>query len=274
MEGKRVFLCYRQHDAFAAGRIAEFLKEKLGADSVFRYIEHPGVRFEDIIQALLSCHVVVLVIGDRWLTTASGDGRRRLDDPNDFLRLEIEWAFGRHLPVLPVLVEGASLGFPDDFPDSLKPLSRINPLHISDQHFDQDSDRLLIAISNAKPDTAPLPPGEKEKITAQDLVLIWTSWRSPENDYRNPSGGPVYRFDVVIGASPSVLDRIEKVIYFLPPAWGSRSPALIDDRPAAFRLKETAWWDLTVRARVYVRDQADVIPLSTHVWLMEAGKRI
>jgi hypothetical protein len=122
------------------------------------------------------------------------------------------------------------------------------------------------AVRDAK-ETPPPFPGENEKITAEDLVLIWRSWRSPKHDHRNPGGEPVYRFDVVIGAPPELLDRIEKVVYYLPPAWGERSPAFITNREDAFRLKELAWWDLTFRARVYVRNQPDVIALSTQIWL-------
>jgi hypothetical protein len=177
-----------------------------------------------------------------------------------------ESAFGRHLPVIRLLIENASLGLPDDFPDPLKPLTRINPIRISERHFDSDAEKVLHAVRDSKP-TPPALPGENEKMTAEDLVLIWRSWHSPEHDHRNPSGGPVYRFDLVIGAPPELLDRIERVVYYLPPAWGERSPASITNREEAFRLREIAWWDLTVRARVYVRNQSDVIPLSTHVWL-------
>jgi hypothetical protein len=141
-------------------------------------------------------------------------------------------------------------------------------VRISDRNFESEAEGLLNVVSSSQPMAPPLP-GQNEKITAEDLVLIWRSWRSPENDHRNPSGGPVYRFDVVIGAPPEILDRIDKVVYYLPPAWGARSPASIADRADAFRLKEIAWWDLTARARVYVRNQADVVPLSTHVWLWQ-----
>jgi hypothetical protein len=141
----------------------------------------------------------------------------------------------------------ASLGLPDDYPDSLRPLTRINPIRISEQRFEIDAEKVLQAVRDAK-ETTPAFPGKNEKITAEDLVLIWRSWRSPEHDHRNPGGEPVYRFDVVIGAPPELLDRIERVVYYLPPAWGERSPAFIMNREDAFRLQEIAWWDLTVRA--------------------------
>jgi hypothetical protein len=271
---KRVFLCYRHHDAgFAAGRIADYLTAQLGEDAVFRYVDTAGVTFEDITRTLLAADVVLLIMGDRWLSDTADQGQRRLDDPNDFLRLELEYAFARHLPVIPVLIEPAELPFAKDLPDPIKPLSRIVPARVSDRHFAEDAARLVELVANAKP-VAPQPPGPEDKVTADDLVLVWTSWRAPRHDHMNPDGLPVYRFDVVIGAEPPVLDRIEKVIYFLPPAWGSWSPALVTDRPSAFRLKQITWSDLIVRARVYIQGQAEVQSLSSHIWRMEAGSRI
>ena len=112
MTEKRVFICYRdQAVPFAVGRIAYFLKARLGPESVFRFIDNVGVDFNQIVGCLLQSDVVRVVIGEHWRAAAFPDGRRRLDDPNDFLRLEIEYAFGRHLPVIPLLIENASLGF-------------------------------------------------------------------------------------------------------------------------------------------------------------------
>jgi TIR domain len=265
MPQKRVFICYKDQDApFAAGRIAEFLKSRLGEANVFRYIESVGTSFDHVKNRLFDSDVALVVIGKEWRTEAA-DGRMWMKDPNDFLRLEIEYAFGRFLPVLPVLIENASLGHPDDYPDSLKPLTRVIPIRVSDRNFDRDAETLLDVIQRSESMPVPLPsPGQK--VTAEDLVLIWRSWRSPEHDYMNSGSGPVYRFDVVIGAPPEILDRIDRVVYYLPPAWAT-SPTLVRDREGAFPLKEVAWWDLTVRARVYIAEQSDVIPLSTHVWL-------
>jgi TIR domain len=267
MSEKRVFICYRDQDnPFAAGRIADFLKSRLGPSNVFRYVEKVGVTFDEITKRLLDSDVVLVVVGKNW-KTASADGRLWFNDPNDFLRIEIEYAFGRGLPVIPVLIEDSSLGYPAEYPDPLKPLTRINPARVSGRDFEKEAEALLGVVNESKPMPPPLP-GSNEKISAEDLVLIWRSWRAPKQDHRHPSGGPVYRFDVVIGAAPEILDRIDRVVYYLPPAWPD-SPASISDRPDAFRLKEIAWWDLTIRARVYVRDQADVVALSTHVWLWQ-----
>jgi hypothetical protein len=261
--GRRVFLCYRHRDAgFASGRIAAALADVLGERNVFRYVDRAGVAFDDIQRTLLDCHVVLALIGDRWLETSPEP--RGLDDPNDFLRLEIEVAFARNLPVIPVLIEGARLPYADELPDSLRPLARINPVGVTDRHFHADMHRLVDVLQRAQPEP-PRPPTAGEKVTAEDLFLVWWCWRSPQHDHLG-TGLPVYRFDVVIGAEPAVLDRIEKVIYFLPPAWGPDSPAVVQDRPSAFRLRRITWWELTVRARVYVRDQPDVIALSAHVW--------
>src|SRR5437773_10898306 len=100
---KRVFLCYRRQDAaFAAGRITDYLTPVLGADAMFRYVDHGAIRFEDVSQQVLDSDVVLIVIGDRWLAP-DASGRRRIDASDDFLRVELEYAFARHVPVIPVL---------------------------------------------------------------------------------------------------------------------------------------------------------------------------
>jgi TIR domain len=259
---KRVFLCYRREDAqLSAGRIADFLSNRLGDECVFRYSEHEGVPFEAITKKLSDSEVVVVLIGDRFLKAS--DGRRWLDDQDDFLRVELETAFARYCPVIPLLLEYASLGYSQDYPDTLRPLSRINPVRVSDRHFVADCENLLKVIERSR-SSPPPPPGEREKISAEDLVLKWSSWRSPKHDNKNPSGEPVYRFDVITDAVPAVRNRIQKVIYFLPPRWET-SPATVTDETdeKAFRLRDLAWASLTVRARVYIKDQGEPITLST-----------
>jgi hypothetical protein len=68
----------------------------------------PGGDFIEVItSAVGSCDVLLALIGDRWLTIADEDGRRRLDNPDDFVRLEIEAALTRNVRVIPILVDGA-----------------------------------------------------------------------------------------------------------------------------------------------------------------------
>ena len=86
----------------------------------------PGADFVDAIErAIASSGVVLVMIGSEWLRCTDGAGRRRLDDPGDFIRLETATALGRGARVIPVLVEGARMPRPDELPADLRPLARI-----------------------------------------------------------------------------------------------------------------------------------------------------
>lgn len=145
-----IFISYRRSDAPASARlIEERLSERFGADQVFRDIEDiaPGDDFRRRINATLeACHAVVAVIGPGWLT-ATKDGKRRLDDPEDIVRQEIEVALERGLLVVPTLVDGAALPPPEALPGTLAALLDRNALELTDLHFDADMQRLEQAIA-------------------------------------------------------------------------------------------------------------------------------
>ena len=152
-----IFISYRRSDAAASARlIEERLAERFGADQVFRDIEDiaPGDEFRARIDATLAgCHAVVVVIGPDWLN-AMRDGKRRLDDPADIVRQEIEVALERGLLVVPTLVDGAALPTPETLPDSLKALLDRNALEVTDLHFDADMQRLEASIATHLGDTS------------------------------------------------------------------------------------------------------------------------
>jgi len=87
------------------------------------------------------------------------------------------------------------------------------------------------------------------------------------------SEAKVYRLDVILAGDPGVLARVEKVVYMLPPAWPT-SPIEVDSRTPLFGLKELAWSDLLVRARIYVRQQFEPIYLASFFRLIEHGTRL
>lgn len=74
--------------------------------------------------------MLLAVIGPRWLTATDEDGRRRLDDPDDIVRLEIAAALEREIRVIPILVEGAVMLRCQELPDSLAGLARRNALSL------------------------------------------------------------------------------------------------------------------------------------------------
>jgi hypothetical protein len=101
-----------------------------------------------------TCSTVVLValIGDLWLTVTGQDGRRRLDNPDDFVRLEIEAALARGVRVIPILVEGARMPRADELPASLSKLARRQALELSPSWFDIGTERLLRTLDGVLAD--------------------------------------------------------------------------------------------------------------------------
>ncbi len=145
----RIFISYRRDDAVGyAGRLEESLERRLGRGSAFRDIGDiaPGEDFLHVIRARLAeAQAVLVLIGPRWVG-AGGAGRRRLDDPGDFVRLEVQEALASGARVVPVLLPGAAMPAEDDLPPPLKPLARRNALVLSDAHWDADIARLLASV--------------------------------------------------------------------------------------------------------------------------------
>jgi hypothetical protein len=160
-----VFICYRREDSAGfAGRIYDRLKSGLGRESVFIDVDNipAGRDFVEVLTERVGrCDALVALIGKNWLASADKDGRRRLDDPNDFVRIEIEAALERNVPVIPVLVDGAAMPQATDLPETLKKLARRQGIEISHNRFDSDADRLteaLVRIDGAAPAQSSPPP--------------------------------------------------------------------------------------------------------------------
>lgn len=145
----RVFLSYRRDDAAGyAGRLEEALERRLGRGSAFRDVLDiaPGDDFVRAIRARLAdAQAVLVLIGPRW---AGGNtpGQRRIDDPQDMVRLEVATALDAGLRVIPVLLQGAAMPAEDTLPAPLRPLARHNALALTDTHWDADLDRLIASL--------------------------------------------------------------------------------------------------------------------------------
>ena len=144
-----IFISYRRDDqAGFAGRLADVLESAFGADNVFRDIEdiHPGEDFVVAIEGqLASVDVMLVVIGPAWLTV-SRNGIRRLDEPDDFVRREIEAGLKSGKVVLPVLVGGASMPAEKDLPPGIGALARRQSFILSDVGWTSDVARLVEVI--------------------------------------------------------------------------------------------------------------------------------
>jgi hypothetical protein len=159
-----IFLSYRRQDSESAtGRLADALEAHFGDDRVLRDREFAaGENFVAAIRrAVESSTVMLVVIGRRWLGASDGGGRRRLDDPADFVRLEIELALAARVGVVPVLVEGAAMPSAGELPLSLGDFSRCQALELSDTRWRYDADRLIETLQSRfaiAADASPLAP--------------------------------------------------------------------------------------------------------------------
>lgn len=146
-----IFISYRRSDnRSATERIYDRLKTKFGKDLVFKDASSilGGTDFaERLEQAVSQCKVLLVIIGKTWLTVTNADGSRRLDNPEDWVRIEIETALNRGIPVIPVLIEGAKMPSKSELPESLQRLARRHYVEIgNDPRFVDDTNRLVADI--------------------------------------------------------------------------------------------------------------------------------
>ncbi|MDV6342212.1 SUMF1/EgtB/PvdO family nonheme iron enzyme [Nitrosomonas sp. Is24] len=143
----KIFINYRRKDSAPyAGRLYDRLAGHFGPDHVFMDIDQiePGEVFDQVIQEKLKAvQAAVVLIGEHWLEIADADGQRRLDHPNDWVRLEIAAVLERNIRVIPVLVGGAAMPKSTQLPESLAPLARRQAYEISDHRFHSDVDKLI-----------------------------------------------------------------------------------------------------------------------------------
>ena len=151
----QIFINYRRSDTAAyAGRMFDRLKITYGSESVFMDITNIelGMDFTVAVnEAVKRCDLFLCLIGKEWLNTEDAGGRR-LDNPRDHVRIEIEAALARDdIRLLPVLFGGALMPDPKDLPTELAPLALRNALEISDKRWDYDFSQLTGFIDRIKP---------------------------------------------------------------------------------------------------------------------------
>jgi hypothetical protein len=139
-----VFICYRREEtAFAARAIHDRVVQRLERENVFLDVDNIDLGvdwFNVLTERVGACDALVAVIGRSWVSNADKDGLRRIDDPNDFVRIEIEAALQRNVRVIPVLVDGAAMPKASELPESLKGLARRQGTEVSPARFEADVD--------------------------------------------------------------------------------------------------------------------------------------
>ncbi len=147
VSSRGIFLSYRREDTAPYARLLQSrLRDRIPDARVFMDLDsiEPGRDFAEVIrEAVDSCTVLVALIGRQWATLADEEGRRRLDNPDDWVRFEVQAALKRGVRVIPVLVDGARPLRPQELPAELQKLAQLQALELSHSRYEYDADRLL-----------------------------------------------------------------------------------------------------------------------------------
>ena len=169
-----IFISYRRSDTEGyAGRLFEGLGARFGRDMVFFDVAgiEPGQDFHKVIgEKVRSCNVLLALIGNSWASASDGDGQRRLDDPQDFVRLETAAALKDNVPVIPVLLQGAAMPQPEQLPEDLVALARMNAIELRHAYWDSDFTRLVETLGKYVRSRSP----EKQKKGRRWIAVVGT----------------------------------------------------------------------------------------------------
>ncbi|MEM7428069.1 MAG: toll/interleukin-1 receptor domain-containing protein, partial [Pseudomonadota bacterium] len=147
----KIFISYRrEEDEFYAHTLYRELLETFDKEDVFMDVDNIpiGHDFVKVLNdALAQSDIMLVVIGRRWLKTKRG-GKRRINDPEDFVRMEIEAALQRNIHVIPVIQREGTLPAPEDLPESLKPLARRQAAIVSPANSSEDIVVLVEAVKS------------------------------------------------------------------------------------------------------------------------------
>jgi len=175
----KILISYRREDsADVTGRIYDRLVQKFGQGAVFKDVDSIplGVDFRTFLdEQVARCEVFLAVIGWDWMKKRGSKGKSRLENPGDFVRIEIESALKRQIPVIPVLVGGASIPAAEQLPASIQNLFYRNGIAVRvDPDFHRDMDRLIEYLKKLPPSGEVIsqrPAKAKQPIGAQPLIL-------------------------------------------------------------------------------------------------------
>ncbi len=183
----KLFVNYRRRDAPSAAKFLYIELEKaFGRDRLFKDVDNlrPGQRFPLILaQALKASEVFLAVIGPQWVKIRNADGTRRLDEADDFVRMEIEQALALDKVVIPILVDGAVMPGKHEVPASLRPLTDIHAVSIAPDHFERDVARLVVDINAALTERDQARALERQRAAAEVEALRRAEAEEEERRY-------------------------------------------------------------------------------------------
>jgi hypothetical protein len=166
MDGS-IFISYRREtDSGFAGRLYDRLEHAFGRQQVFIDVDSiaPGEDFVAVLQARVAvCDVLLALIGRGWLAATDAAGCRRLDNPDDFVRVEIAAALAQGKRVIPVVIDDVAMPRAEELPEDIKPLASRNAIRLTHDRFKDDAERLVRALKKKKVTTERADVGEKFK---------------------------------------------------------------------------------------------------------------
>jgi hypothetical protein len=216
-----IFISYRRDDSrHAAGRLADDLADTFGEAAIFRDIEgiDPGVDFTRALEkALAGCVVMLVLIGPRWLDLRDPQGRRRLDQPGDWIRQEIATALQRDVRVIPLLLEGTPMPDPEQLPADLRPLVQRQWLELEDGRWRGDVQRLEATLARVpglqrRAPAAPAAEGASAAGRGPSTSAAGAPWSPPAAPAPTRRTGG--RFGtLVLGAVIGVVGLLAAIVY-------------------------------------------------------------
>jgi TIR domain len=204
----KIFLSYRRDDSIGvAGRIYDRLHAHFGPDSVFRDIDNIpfGVDFREYIDSAVGqCDLVLVVVGKNW--AGGTDTHRRIDDPRDFVRIEIESALKRNIPVIPILIDRTTMPTEADLPPSLTGLTYRNAIDVDqgrdfhphvdrltrgiEFHFERKKPAPASSVSHSQDQLAPTKKFPAYSTSESAPFPSWAAADEPcDSQATSPSGG-------------------------------------------------------------------------------------
>jgi hypothetical protein len=248
--GGGIFISYRREETAAqAGRLYDHLSNHFGEDRVFMDIDSiaMGTDFtKAVIEAVSGCNIILALIGPHWSAITDTKGIRRIDYPQDWVRVEIETALQRNIRVVPVLVDEAVLPHVADLPPSLRPLIRHQALELSYTGFRSQVSRLIAAID----DVFEVGSGQPAEVNAIDRLLQRageTHWAfRPSKQFLEPVAAVLSSQERVLGTCTLAFTRFinccftvtNRNLCFSTDKNNGHWMGLCEQTPARFRINE------------------------------------
>ncbi len=208
-----IFISYRRQDSSAiVGRVIDRLETNFGKGHIFRDLDSIGYGQdcgEVIGQALTECKVLLVIIGDEWEQVKDENGIRRLDKPDDCVRLEVSKALRQEVHVIPVLVEGARMPSAGNLPKDIRELAERNAAKVrNDPDFDVDIERLCAAIERQLSSSS-VESREHNKSQKQNKI---TNNSIPEEEGLQYLWSAIASFNVIYILNLWLLDRTNQLL--------------------------------------------------------------